>query len=130
MKVNINGISLEISTAKTSELEELIKYIDKILISINSKLDNDILADNKRNELLLKKIKLEKVKNSCIERIEKRRFKNRVGARKKSKKSKNCSIITKTGSNNKVIKMSSSSYEDCYTNKSVKAISNAVGSKR
>lgn len=90
MKVNINGVILDTSTAETTELESLIKNINKILSSIDEKLKSDVIIKNssRKNELLLKRIRLEKVKKECSERIEKRKFKKLVGTRKKQEQQK------------------------------------------
>lgn len=119
MKVNINGLKLDTKTATTEELEYLIKEVKKIITSIHAKLkiESNIKDSKRKHELILNKIKLERILKECSERIEKRNFKRLVGAGKRNKK-------------NKVLKASNIKYEDCYTHKSVKAIVNPVGGKR
>ena len=120
MKVNINGLKLETKTATTEELKSLIEDINKLLKVIDTKLKiaSNIKNSKRRHELILNKMKLEKILKECTDRIEMRNFKRLVGARGAGRKK------------NKKPKQLFPKYDDCYTHKSVKAIVNNVGGKR
>ena len=78
MKVNINGLKLETKTATTEELKSLIEDINKLLKVIDTKLKiaSNIKNSKRRHELILNKMKLEKILKECTDRIEMRNLKD------------------------------------------------------